>query len=265
MTARVHSRVPTGKSLGAARRFFRGSGYVFRGAATLFRGKGLLRWAVLPIAINCLVFAGATALAVWAAAHYAGQAVDGAWGVVLAWAAGIGASIVMAAAGILTFGLAANVIAAPFNELLSQATERLMTGETGEVKDRPFAADMARAGLAAVKLFLLEMAVTAPALLLLFVPVIGAVLFAAPASYFLALAFLDYPLDRRKLSLKEKVRRTERHMAEVLGFGLPAYLLMLVPVVNLVTVPAAVAGATRLYLDVMGEDEGVKEAVGETG
>jgi len=235
--------------MGRTARFFKGVGYLFRGMGTLLAGPGLLRWGLLPVGINSLVFLALAVLAAVLAGHYGGQAAEGTWGAVLGWLAGVVAFLVVVVIGSFTFGMIAVVIAAPFNEVLSQKTERLLTGSTGEVKDRSLAADMARAGLAAVKLFALEMLVILPALLLLLLPVIGAVLFAVPAGFFLAMAYLDYPLDRRKLRLRDKLAFCRRHGAEVMGFGLAVYAAMLVPFVNVLMIPAAAVGATRLYLD----------------
>lgn len=237
-------------------RFLRGAAWLPRGAGTVLAGRGLLRWAVLPILASLFAFVILLAGAVWLAAHFAGQAGGGGWGTLWGWLAGVGAFLVVIVAGFFTFGMLAALVAAPFNEILSQATERLLTGSTGEVRDRSFAADMLRAALAAARLFALEVLAAALCLLLFLVPVAGAVLspvlFAAQGAFFLALAFLDYPLDRRKLGVRGKLAFCRRHAAEVMGFGAAVYLVMMVPLLNVLMVPAAAAGATRLYLDAAG-------------
>ncbi len=230
-------------------RFLRGASFLFKGLGTLVVGSGLRRWAVIPIAINTILFAGAGYLAVRLGVHYGGLVSEGWLGTVGAAAAGIGAFLLFVIVGFFTFGMVAIVISAPFNELLSQATERRATGSTGEVDKLPFAADMVRAGLAAARLFAVEMAATIPALPLLLIPVAGAIAFGVLASFFLALAFLDYPLDRRKLGVGDKLGFCSKHLAEVLGFGAITYVMMMVPLVNVATIPVASVGATLLFLD----------------
>jgi len=40
-----------------------------------------------------------------------------------------------------------------------------------------------------------------------------------------------------------------RNWRQVFTFGLPVYLFMAVPVLNIILVPAAVAGGTRLWME----------------
>jgi CysZ protein len=239
--------------LGSAARFFAGAAYLFRGIGTLVAGGGLRRWAVLPLLVNALLFTLVGAVSVWAAAHYASSLVEegNAW---LGALAGVLAFLLVLVIFFFTFGLLAPLVAAPFNELLSQATERRETGASGEIRDRSFAADMLRAAWSATKLFLLEMAVVCPALLLLLIPLVGKVLFALPTSFFLALNYVDYPLDRRKLGLLQKLAFCWRHFAETMGFGLATCLIMLVPFVNVLMIPVAVVGATRLFVSLCPEE-----------
>ncbi len=237
------------------KRFFAGAAYFFRGLGMLLTGRLPLRWAVAPVLLSLFVFLIVMVAAVWTAVHLSSQAADDAWSRTL-WGS-LGGFVVFALVlliGFFTFGMLAAVVAAPFNELISQATERVLTGHTGEIKDRSFAADMLRATLAAVKLFLMEMVVVIPALLLLLIPVAGPVLFALPAGFFLALAYVDYPLDRRKLGLRQKMAYGFRHLPEIMGFGLVAYLAMLVPFVNVLMIPVAAVGATRLFLDISAKE-----------
>ena len=87
-----------------------------------------------------------------------------------------------------------------------------------------------------------------PALLLLFVPVVGAVLWFLLSAWMLALNYADYPLGNHGLSFPAQRQRLAESRWQTLGFGFAALVLTLLPVVNFVAVPAAVAGATVLYL-----------------
>ncbi len=239
---------------GALTRFFRGSTYLFRGMGTLLVGSGMRRWAILPLLVNFFVFAVVLVSSVWAAAHYASRLSETSWGLVWGSLGGLAAFLVILLICFFSFGLIAPVFAAPFNELLSQATEKRIAGDTGELKDRSFAAEMTRALWSAVKMFLLEMIVVLPAMLLLLIPFLGAVLFALPAGFFIALAYLDYSLDRRKLGVRRKLSFCRRHTADILGFGIVTYAFMMIPFLNVLMIPVAAVGGTRLFLDLAERD-----------
>lgn len=237
-------------AMSPVRRFLRGAGFLFSGFATLLATPGTKRLAVLPIAASVLVFAALGAGGVWLAARLGSAMADGAWGTFWAWVTGVVALAAFAVFWLFAFGMFTALVAAPFNELISQRVELALTGSTGEVADgRGVSAGMLRAALAAGKLLAAELAVMLPALVLLFIPVLGVALYGAPACFFLALGHLDRPLDRRRLGLRRKLSFCWANLPETLGFGAAAYLGMMVPLFNLLTIPAAAAGATRLYLD----------------
>lgn len=83
-----------------------------------------------------------------------------------------------------------------------------------------------------------------------FVPIVGqivvpvlAVLFGA---WVISLEMTGMVFQRRGAGLRERHRVLRRHRRAVLGFGVPTYLLCLVPVAQLVVIPSAVVGGTLL-------------------
>ncbi len=241
--------------MGRIGRFLSGASFLFRGLSTLLKGGRIRRWAIAPLVLNALLFMLLLAFGVWAAVHYTGEATgDSWWGSLLQILAAFGAAAVMLTVTFFTFGMVAALAAAPFNELISQGTERILTRDTGEIRDRGFLSEMLRAGLSALKMFLLEMAVVIPAMFLLLIPVAGPLLFAVPAGFFMALTYMDYSLDRRKLGVGSKLSFCLKHLPEVMGFGVLVYACMLVPFVNVLTVPVAAVGGTRLFLSLKGDD-----------
>lgn len=83
-----------------------------------------------------------------------------------------------------------------------------------------------------------------------FVPVVGQLLAPVLAALFgawmVALEMVGLVFGRRGLSLRDRHRALRRHRAATFGFGLPVYLLCLVPVAQLVVIPSAVVGGTLL-------------------
>ena len=65
----------------------------------------------------------------------------------------------------------------------------------------------------------------------------------------LAWNFVEYPLSRRDLGFGQRARWMRKYLGAVLGFGLTCAVLLVVPVIGLVVVPAGIAGAARLVID----------------
>lgn len=60
----------------------------------------------------------------------------------------------------------------------------------------------------------------------------------------------DYPLSIRGLPMGERVRRVRRHVGAMLGFGFGIALVGLVPGAIVLVLPAGVAGAARLMVEI---------------
>jgi CysZ protein len=72
---------------------------------------------------------------------------------------------------------------------------------------------------------------------------------------YLALDYVDWPAARRGLGVGERVAFFRKNALPMLGFGAGVWVFLFVPFLNLLFMPAAVAGGTRLFLDLIGEDE----------
>ena len=95
------------------------------------------------------------------------------------------------------------------------------------------------AGLSGVVLFVLGFIPVAGQTV---VPVIGACV----SGFFLTVELTSTPAQRHGLTFRQRFGRLRRHKALAVGFGTPVFLLFLVPVVAVVLMPPAVAGATVL-------------------
>ena len=78
------------------------------------------------------------------------------------------------------------------------------------------------------------------------VPVVGQVVAALVWGYLLAVELLAIPLQRRGLYLRARLRVLWRHRLLVTGFGVAAFLLFLIPLMNIVAMPGAIVGGTLL-------------------
>jgi len=152
------------------------------------------------------------------------------------------------------FAILANWIAAPFNGLLSEAVEKHLSGtdfQNNEGGFKQFIADMPR-------LFGREwrkMAYYLPRAILCLVLFWTPLVIAAPFIWFAfnawmtGIQYLDYPMDNHKGSFQETLSRVKRRRGTTMGFGGLVLLLTSIPLVNLLVMPAAVAGATHLWFD----------------
>lgn len=146
------------------------------------------------------------------------------------------------------------LVAAPFNDALSERVEALYTGRPGPAFSfRTLLRDLLRTiRLEALKI-LLYVGVMLPLFLFGFIlPVLGPVQTAAgflfTTGYF-ALDYMDWPASREGLGVRARLAFVRDHLGPALGFGTGVWLFLFVPVVNLLLMPAAVAGGTMMYLD----------------
>jgi len=245
--------------------FFRGLMYPLRGLAILRRHRGLARFWLPPIV---LTFAALVASVVFAV-RYHDEAVE------LVWATPTGSGFAPMVLSALHFvlrslslvvgvGLAmlacvavANLIAAPFNDALSEAVEEIETGN----KSTAFSfarllRELGRTlGLELTKL-LVYVAVMGPALLASWLlPGVGQALYLLFAllftSLYMALDYLDWPASRRGYTLRARASLLRERPLMTLGFGFAVAGCLFVPLLNLFFMPLAVAGGTRLFLDLV--------------
>lgn len=232
-----------------------GFGYLLAGFRLLLRPT-LWPYVLLPLAINVLVFG----LLLWLATGQFGALVDTLtpslpdWLSWLAWLLWLVFGLVAAIIVFFTFALVANFIAAPFNGLLAEAVERLLTDTappgSGSLRQALHEAPQALTDeLRKLGYFLLW---AVPLGLLFLVPLINLaapLLWALFSAWMLALQYLDYPLGNHGLRFAAQRQRLRKQPLLGLGFGAAVLLATLVPLVNLIAMPAAVAGATKLWVE----------------
>jgi CysZ protein len=160
---------------------------------------------------------------------------------------------------VVSFTVIAQIIGQPFYERISDRIEHQL-GAPPAGADAPWWRTFPRASLESVLLLGLTLACTAPLFVLGLIPVLGQtvapVLQAVVAGFFLAVELLAIPLERRGLHLAGRLRFVWRHRAQTLGFGITAFLLFLVPLMNVLAMPGAVVGATLLVRRLSGDRAG---------
>lgn len=152
------------------------------------------------------------------------------------------------------FSTVANWIAAPFNGLLAEHLEAKLIGkrppEDGvmdAVKDLPRVLKREWQKLA----YYLPKAVGL--LLLMWIPAIGQTL--GPVLWFLFSAWMmgiqycDYPFDNHRVPFHNMKATLREHKGSTMSFGALVMFFTMTPILNLFVMPAAVCGATAMWVD----------------
>jgi CysZ protein len=154
------------------------------------------------------------------------------------------------AAGVVLGLAVALLLAAPVLERLSHRTEIVTRGGAPGLS-----AGMRWEVAQSLRSAAYFMAVAPFVLLLGLIPVVGPPLAALWAAHALAVQQTEAPLVRRGLGFHDRRQWHRRWRAESLGFGLAAFLTLLVPLANLLLAPALAVGATLLVVDLEGAIE----------
>lgn len=152
----------------------------------------------------------------------------------------------------LSFTAITNIFAAPFNGLLAEKIQRQAGMKLPEVplgklisrtlmrEFKKLAYFIGMGTLVAIALFILSFI----PLINLAVPVLAFVWMA----WCLAVQYLDYAADNNQQDFKQLRGGAKKPYFSTFGFGGIVAGLMMVPIVNIFIMPAAVAGATLLWL-----------------
>ena len=151
--------------------------------------------------------------------------------------------------GAWLFGLLAVLIASPFLGAFSMALERIRYGDAPEVNSQIWT-DISMSLIREGRKILYHL----PRLLLVFlltlIPVIN---LAAPAIWLLfgawtmAVQFVDYPTENRQQPFQQTLEKLKANRTAALAFGLCATGALMIPLLNFLLIPVAVAGGTILW------------------
>ncbi|MFD2180295.1 sulfate transporter CysZ [Veronia pacifica] len=232
-----------------------GERYFIRGFSLAFT-PGIRRFVIIPLIINLLLMGSLimfvlSQLNTWLDSwlSYIPGWLD--WLTYLIWPLVAIALLVVCS---YFFSTVANWIAAPFNGLLSEHLEARLTGkrapDTGLVdvlKDLPriFKREWQKLWYYLPKALGL--------LLLMLIPAIGQTL--GPVLWFLfsawmmSIQYCDYPFDNHKVSFGDMKLSLSERRGSALSFGSLVMLFTMTPILNLFVMPAAVCGATAMWVD----------------
>lgn len=229
----------------------RGARYLWQGMRLITKPE-LRAFVVVPLLVNVLIFALAILLGIHQFAVLMDQlmALVPGWLAWLEWLLWPLFGIVLLILVFHVFALVANVIAAPFNNLLATKVEQLVTGRSIEDEGewRELLTTLVPTLLEEMRKLLYALRLALPCLLLIWVPVLGPLLWFVYTAWMLAVEYSDYPMGNHGLSFREMRERLGTRRTLSLGFGSAATAMSMVPVVNFLLMPSAVAGATLMWV-----------------
>ncbi|MDV7213302.1 sulfate transporter CysZ [Azotobacter beijerinckii] len=221
----------------------------------LILSPGLRLFVLLPLAVNLLLFAGLVGLAVHQFEHWVDALMPSlpqwlAFLDYLLWPLFVGLVVLIV---FFSFTLLATSIAAPFNGLLAEKVEVMARGEDNfpafhwrelfDLAPRTFSREWRKLTYLLPRALLL--------LALSFIPVLN--LLAPPlwllfGMWMMAVQYIDYPADNNRFTWDAMLAWLRARRWRSLSFGGITYAALLVPGLNLLIMPAAVAGATLFWV-----------------
>ena len=232
--------------------FAHGAGYLTRGAA-LLKHPSLRAFVIVPLLLNILIFGSLITVSF----SYISDMMDSMlasipdWLSFIKWILWPLIVITVSLVSGYFFTSVALIIASPFNALLAEKAEELITGKPVDSLEG-FGAALASVPRSVVRelvklLYYIPMALLA--LLLSFIPGVGAVIWLLLGAWMMSIQFVDYPMDNHQLSFAEVKQAVRSRRLSSLGFGGLVALCTGIPLVNFFVVPAAVVGATLLWCE----------------
>lgn len=235
---------------------------IIRAWIFIYRNPGLLRYAIAPLIINVVVFS----VMLYFGSEYLFHLVDtylvygdAWWWKALEWIAQALAFALMLVIGFFTFTAVGNLIAAPFNDILSEKTEYLLRGS---MEDEPFSIrlmlkDAGRSLSDEIKKLSIFLGVMLLLLLIGFIPVVGPPAFGICSVlltlYFLVVEYTGFVCSRKHIGFKQQRTFIRAHRSQSLGFGIAVMLTLMLPLIQFLTIPLAVVAATHFCVNHMDE------------
>jgi CysZ protein len=224
----------------------------------MMQHPGLLKFALIPFLINLIVFSGSIYLGFDffndSVVHLIPQGEAWYWAV-LYYFLWILAVLVTAVVVFFSFTVVGNLISSPFNDLLSEKTERLLTGTRDDsfFSLKTFWQDALRTLIVEVKKISVFVVMMLFLLLLNLIPGIGSIIYSVLAImltlFFLVVEYMGYVFSRKRMNFGDQRRYIFSRRTTMLGFGIGVLALLMIPFLQFVCIPLAVVSATRLWCE----------------
>lgn len=242
--------------------FSRGFFTPFRSVRMLRRKPRLVQYILIPFLINTLVFSVAVFLGLdffgSTVVEYLPQGEAWYWSVIY-WFLWMVAVLLTAVLVFFSFTVVGNLLASPFNDLLSERTEEILSGKvnTESFSINRFLHDALQTILMEAKKMWVFVVIMVFILPLNLLPGIGngfyTLLAVGLTLFFLCFEYMGFVLVRKQQFFREQKNYIFARKFLMLGFSCGVMVLLAIPFFQLFCIPLAVIGATRLWC----EEEGL--------
>ena len=238
--------------------FLQGFGYPFRSFSVLKKHPRLLQYILIPFTINASLF---TLVVYWGLSFFdqwATKLLPGpdSWWHFLYYLVWVVVALAVALIVFFTFVVVGSIISAPFNDLLSERTEQILSGRAIDEPFvwRRFVTDIVRTVLSSLGRIWLYVLGMIPILILMFAvpgvgPVAGSTLSFLFTCYFLVVEYTSFFFDRKGYSFKQQRQYIRGRRLTMMGFGVGVFVLLAIPFLQLLVIPLSVIGGTALCVD----------------
>ncbi|MCP3687616.1 MAG: sulfate transporter CysZ [Gammaproteobacteria bacterium] len=227
--------------------------YMLARGFKLVREPGIRRYVAIPLLINIILFGSL----IWFGYSAFEPLVEKVMSWVpdfldfLRWFIWVFITLMTAIVAFFAFTPVANIVAAPFNALMSEKIEEMLTGKEINSDLGLMALVVSSVGSQLRKLIYIALWSIGLVLITLIpgINLISPVLWVIFGSWLLSLEYLDYPMGNHDLSFSRQKQILAQHRGLSLGFGGMVMILTSIPLVNFFVMPVAVAGATAMWVE----------------
>ena len=232
--------------------FITGFQYFIKGMH-LVNKPGVRRFVLIPLGVNIILYI----FLIWLGVHYFSKLstilLDHipswfAWIINILW---VIVFIIITLFMYLTFNIIANLLAAPFNGILSEKLQTQLLKQSRH-SSAGFIVTFFNSFKRQIQFILYYLLRVVIMLILFCIPIIHLafpVLWIFFNAWMLSLQYLDYPMDNNGISFKHHKIWMQNNKGLILGFGCAVTLFNLIPVINFIIMPVAVCGATLMWVE----------------
>ena len=231
--------------------FAKGVAAPFRALVFVKENSGLKRYFIIPFIINLAVLTGIVLLCVYRIFPGIMDLLpqgDSIFVSILRWFVKPLIHIILLIVVVFIYSIIGSIITSPFNDPLSARVETIMTGvdNGGEFSLARFLGDIVRVLGNLIKLLII---VGIYQIIVFFIPVVGAVLSFLGTMFFFGFQFIEFPLERRRLSFREKLKICWKFKFTTIGIGLGFFLLTYVPILGFLALNLGTVAGTRMFVE----------------
>lgn len=228
--------------------------YIFDGLFILLKNKRLLKLSIIPLIITTIVLIVTYIAAIYGflsgLEYYLPSGEVSSNGYIISkYAVAFLGTIILIVISFFLFLPLSSLVCIPFNDAISLETEKMLLGTDNNPQNENFLNEV-KVGLKEVfKLLFFKIIVLFISLPVLLIPVAGQPAFFFILALITSIDFLDIVMARKKYTLTEKLAFLNKNSLAFIMFSIPLMLLFWIPIVQILIIPCAAIGGTKLFLE----------------